>query len=147
MRGGGGKGHGMKQRLIGFAAGVSLLAFLAAVTLLVLSITRPGQVVSGTGPGSLILRSSGGELSITRGHYDPVADAVYVERPGDAWHVQYIYLAAITAVMPLAWLVHRQRERTRRRLLERKCVNCGYDLRGSGDACPECGVQPGQRRG
>jgi hypothetical protein len=97
--------------------------------------------VRGSGPGSLILHSSAGELSIARGDYDPVAQAVYISRPGDAWRVQYIYLAAITAVLPLAWLVHRQRERIRRRLLERKCVNCGYDLRASGGACPECGAQ------
>jgi hypothetical protein len=104
----------MKARVLILAAAASLLVFLAVVALLVLSIVRPKQVVRGTGPDSLILNSSAGELSIARGHYDPVANAVYIERPGDAWRLQYIYFAAAAAVLPLAWLVHRQHERSRR---------------------------------
>ena len=104
----------MKARVLTLAAAVSLLAFLAVVALLVLSIVRPTQIVRGTGPGSLILNSSAGELSIARGYFEPVGNAVYIDRPGDAWNVQYVYFAAAAAVMPLAWLVHRQGGRARR---------------------------------
>jgi hypothetical protein len=41
-----------------------------------------------------------------------------------------------------AWPVVRIRRwrRTRRRLARGQCTNCGYDLRGSHDRCPECGA-------
>ena len=63
------------KHLLTVATALSLLAFLALVALLVASIAGPKQVVWGSGPGSLILYSSGGELSIARGYYDPVAKA------------------------------------------------------------------------
>jgi len=55
----------------------------------------------------------------------------------DAVWVPYWFIVLTTAPMPLhqAWLWTRQRRRVRRGL----CAGCGYDLRGSGERCPECG--------
>jgi hypothetical protein len=36
------------------------------------------------------------------------------------------------------WVVRRARQRRRRR--RGWCLNCGYDLRGAGERCPECGT-------
>ena len=50
--------------------------------------------------------------------------------------------AALVAVWP-AWTLlalTRDRARRRRRLARGCCPACGYDLRGAGDACPECGA-------
>jgi len=44
----------------------------------------------------------------------------------------------LTAPWPLWWLA-KQRKLTRRRLAG-LCDQCGYDLRASGERCPECGA-------
>jgi hypothetical protein len=41
-------------------------------------------------------------------------------------------------ISPVLWL--RGRLRQRRRLHSGRCTSCGYDLRGSGSICPECGT-------
>jgi len=46
-------------------------------------------------------------------------------------------LTAITATGPLLWLLLYRR---RQRLLIGHCTQCGYDLRASGNRCPECGM-------
>lgn len=51
-------------------------------------------------------------------------------------------IALVTAIPPTLWLRGRSRQRRvawRRR--NQQCVACGYDLRGGGGTCPECGQQ------
>jgi len=48
-----------------------------------------------------------------------------------------LYLPVVLcAVSPTCWLVACHRRRKRRRL--GLCIQCGYDLRGSAESCPEC---------
>jgi hypothetical protein len=66
------------------------------------------------------------------------------------WHSRLFWLA--TAAMNVAigvlgaWLVFRADLRERR-LSAGRCVWCGYDLRATPNACPECGRTPQRKRG
>jgi hypothetical protein len=53
-------------------------------------------------------------------------------------YVPYWFLATITAMPPLLFVVTLRR-RARRRATG-ICAQCGYDLRASPDRCPECGT-------
>jgi hypothetical protein len=60
----------------------------------------------------------------------PADELVYLAIP-------YWFLALLAAIGPaLKWRAVARVRRVRRMGL---CVNCGYDLRGSPDRCPECG--------
>jgi hypothetical protein len=48
------------------------------------------------------------------------------------------FLVMLAAVIPATWVASTLRQRRRAR--ERRCLNCGYDLRASGERCPECGT-------
>ena len=70
------------------------------------------------------------------------------------WNLQVPYwlVLAAAAVPTVACLgVWRSGRRARRRARAGMCVSCGYDLRASGDTCPECGAvrdherTPGER--
>jgi hypothetical protein len=54
----------------------------------------------------------------------------------------------VLAVLPAVWFIFAARRfrRTRRSRLG-LCVVCGYDLRASGDKCPECGVATARQAG
>ena len=49
----------------------------------------------------------------------------------------YWFLFVLTATLPTVWFIrHRRNVRMKR---AGKCKSCGYDLRASGEKCPECG--------
>ncbi|MEZ0267835.1 MAG: hypothetical protein ACAI43_24170, partial [Phycisphaerae bacterium] len=58
--------------------------------------------------------------------------------------VRTAWVVGATAVLPglmgLLWARSLLRDRRRRR--QGRCLGCGYDLRGSSGACPECGREP-----
>ena len=54
--------------------------------------------------------------------------------------VPFWSLTLATAVLPL--IVFARSKVRRRRRSKHACVECGYDLRGSPGACPECGTVP-----
>jgi hypothetical protein len=58
-----------------------------------------------------------------------------------AWVVPHGFLAALTAALPLLWLVRRRPWRRReRRRGKGLCPSCGYDVRATPERCPECGA-------
>ncbi len=50
-----------------------------------------------------------------------------------------LWIPAVLFAAMFWWLGPRYRRRKRKKL--GLCVNCGYDLRGSKDRCPECGAR------
>src|SRR5436190_192466 len=59
--------------------------------------------------------------------------------PGRFVYIPHWLILLLTAPWPLWWLA-KQRKLTRRQRAG-LCVQCGYDLRASGDRCPECGTE------
>ena len=54
--------------------------------------------------------------------------------------VPYWGVCLLSGILPAIWLpLAARRFRRARRLRRGRCVACGYDLRASGDICPECG--------
>jgi hypothetical protein len=57
--------------------------------------------------------------------------------------VPFWFVILISAPVPSIWVVRRARQRKRLRRRERgACEQCGYDLRGTPERCPECGGTP-----
>lgn len=50
--------------------------------------------------------------------------------------------ASVVLLLPLLIVAAKKRAARQRRIGRRVCVNCGYDLRGTPDRCPECGTTP-----
>jgi hypothetical protein len=62
---------------------------------------------------------------------------------GGATTQRGVWLPMWSVWLPLAWVAAVRARRTlrlRRRRRDGLCVACGYDLRGSADRCPECGL-------
>lgn len=62
--------------------------------------------------------------------------------PKGVFAVSYIAILSLSLGLGLLLAVNRWRKDVRQRtsLENRICVKCGYDLRASGDRCPECGT-------
>jgi hypothetical protein len=77
--------------------------------------------------------------------FDMARDAGNV--PGYSWRliaIPYGFFLIVLGVSPAIWLMLEVRRRERRR--KGLCTNCGYDLRGSSERCPECGMRREDQR-
>lgn len=54
--------------------------------------------------------------------------------------VALVWPIVLLGFVPLAYI--RLGVRARRRRSQRRCANCGYDMRFSSERCPECGTDP-----
>lgn len=53
----------------------------------------------------------------------------------------HVAWAAAALPLPVVWLARRRgAARRRERVVQGLCASCGYDLRGGGGTCPECGT-------
>jgi hypothetical protein len=56
--------------------------------------------------------------------------------------LQFAFVIAAAGQATLGWLVHRDALTRGKRIIDGKCIECGYDLRATPDRCPECGKTP-----
>jgi len=52
-----------------------------------------------------------------------------------------VFLTGYCLIIALVILYVRHSNRRRWRRERGECPECGYDMRGSGDTCPECGAE------
>ena len=62
-----------------------------------------------------------------------------LDAPNTFWVVSVPYAYLVIPVAAAALLSVRAARTARRREIERRCPDCGYDLRASPQRCPECG--------
>jgi hypothetical protein len=78
-----------------------------------------------------------GFRAVSRPQFGPGTSLVIVAVPH--WSLALLLLVAPAFMGSIA-------ARKRRRLVAERCVKCGYDLRGSPERCPECGLVPTPNR-
>jgi hypothetical protein len=114
-----------RTRLFNVFVAISLL--LCVITTLILSDPFGGGFKS----KYLILDFGSGSLFIEN-------------RRGKLWEINLGPMFLLTSILPLTWAAFRyaswKRFKARSRL--GLCPICGYDLRGTPDRCPECGIAP-----
>jgi hypothetical protein len=102
-----------------------------------MTLTPPLRPPAAEPPKSLTMIGSG-SLTVTRWSRGMVAMRTWSSFAGGAVTVRY-WVVLVPAVMIEG--VRRRRARVRRRRMAGGlCVACGYDLRASEGACPECGA-------
>jgi len=82
-------------------------------------------------------RAGDARAAVERAEFHAMAQALYL-RPGPGWTVSAPAwgVVLVAGILPAVWLYRM----TRRRHPPGHCRRCGYDLRGGGDRCPECGT-------
>jgi hypothetical protein len=156
----------MKRRLVNLLAALSLLLCAATVVLWVRSYRIADYLSFKTDDRSIAVTSVAGQIAFmrTQSPYLLARDgfdfrSVPMQRYGrDPWGILgfgryerhatlfdlYVIdlphwaLDLVTLVLPSAW--YHRHWRHWKRMNERSCVRCGYDLRATPDRCPECGT-------
>ena len=70
--------------------------------------------------------------------YDPRPEITFHTMPWLGWSCAFFAFLTFGLLLWRAHLIRRSDDRERSGL----CPNCGYDLRGMPDRCPECGAEP-----
>ncbi len=74
------------------------------------------------------------------GFIDGLMDNGPAHLPFRVFVVSFWLIAPVFALLPATWLITFKWRRSRRRIARGLCGACGYDMRGSEGACPECGL-------
>jgi hypothetical protein len=96
------------------------------------------------GPTTSLQRIAG--IGLNRIHcqqWDHIAGRAF-QRDFDQFWISYRSIALLSAIFPVFQMARRWVSRP---VLSTACESCGYDLRASPDACPECGTASPHRFG